>query len=258
MNCIITQAKDQGKRLKDWILYHYEEGFDTFIFFDDYSEDDTIEILKKISDKYNINIIINNSDGFGNKKSLYEMTNSNNYGGDISINYRIIRSYNLGLQIARDLDKNSICAILDVDEFLVSNEGKVINVVKNLLDNKFKHIYVNSFDVYDGFIVDDWYTTQECTKYRWDFISRNNSIFKNRGKSICLSSSIIEIPQGPNCVHTLKENINEEYFKNIDIEDFNKLRIHHFRNPMLDKTILLEEDVTLINKMRIIKEKYEI
>ena len=68
-NCIITQSKDQGERLKDWVLYHYEEGFDTFLYFDDYSEDNSIEILNNLKEKYAINIIIRYSDGLGNKKN---------------------------------------------------------------------------------------------------------------------------------------------------------------------------------------------
>jgi hypothetical protein len=123
-NCIITQAKDQSNRLKDWILYHKEEGFDTIIYFDDYSEDNSVEFIKNISNEYDINIIVNYSDNIGNRKNQQEMANSNSYGGDISIHNRLIRSYNSGLKIARELDSESICAIIDVDEFLVSNSDK--------------------------------------------------------------------------------------------------------------------------------------
>lgn len=56
-NCIITQTKDQSNRFKDWILYHKEEGFDTIIYFDDYSEDNSVEVIKDISDEYDVNII---------------------------------------------------------------------------------------------------------------------------------------------------------------------------------------------------------
>jgi len=48
-NCIITQAKDQANRLTDLLLYHYDQGFDTFLYFDDYSEDNSIEILNSLN-----------------------------------------------------------------------------------------------------------------------------------------------------------------------------------------------------------------
>ena len=51
-HCIIFQSKNQEKRLFSWILYHKYQGFDKFIYFDDYSEDNSIETVKNISKKY--------------------------------------------------------------------------------------------------------------------------------------------------------------------------------------------------------------
>lgn len=257
-NCIITQAKDQSSRFKDWLLYHYEEGFDTLIYFDDYSEDGSIEILNNISKEYGIQVLINYSDNIGNRKSRAEMSNSNSYGGDISIHNRLIRSYSAGLNIARKLNPDAICAIIDVDEFLVSNsDKKVVDVIQEIMENQeTKHLYIHSFDISDEFNPEEnWYTTNENTKFRWDYDYRKNTIYQNRGKSVCISSEIGEIPQGPNYVHVLRD-FDDNYFKKMNVVDYELLRMHHYRKPCMDKNFKFVEDRTLLNKMIKIKNKY--
>jgi hypothetical protein len=258
-NCIITQAKDQSNRLKDWIIYHKEQGFDLFIYFDDFSEDDSIENLKEISLKHNINIIINNTDGLGSTKTKVEMSNSNSYLADTSINNRIIRSYNKGLEISRNINPDMVCAIIDVDEFLVTNRvERVADVIKDtMLEKKTKHLYIHSFDVSDDFEINDWYSTNEITRFRWDYDYRNDTVYKYRGKSICVSSEIEKIPEGPNYVHSLRD-CDVEYINKINVTDFDTLRIHHYRKPCMDKSFKFIEDRTLLDKMKKIKEKYDL
>lgn len=257
-NCIITQAKDQSARIKDWILYHYEEGFDTFIYFDDYSTDNSIEILEKIKIDYGINIIINFSDAIGNTIQTSQMSNSNSYAGDSTVNYRIIRSYNRGLEIAKSSNINSICAFIDIDEFITSDSLNSIEMITKLLEEKnTKHLYLASFDVQDDWLVQDWYTTDKNTRLRWDFDSRQSSPYRYRGKSVCLASAIEEIKQEPNYVHCLV-HCNEEYANQISVTDHTSLRIHHYRKPILSNSIEFVEDFTIINKMLSIKEKYKI
>lgn len=269
-NFIITQAKDQSYRLKDWILYHIEEGFDTIIYFDDYSEDDSIDNLKNISAKYGVNIIINYSDNIGNKRTRQEMSNSQSYAGDVSVNYRIIRSYNRGLEIARSLNPDSICALIDVDEFITSDRGKATDSIRNLMSERnTKHLAIHSFDVYDDFEQKEWYSTDECTKFRWDFDYRKQTDFRQRVKSVCVASEIREIPLGPNLVHVLTEEVNnaqrevyfgrveeDELYDRISVSDYESIRIHHYRKPCHDKKYLHVEDRSILDKMISIKEKY--
>jgi hypothetical protein len=249
-NCIITQAKDQADRIKDWVLYHHSEGFDTFIYFDDYSSDNSIDILKSLREKYGINIHIYHSDGIGSKKNREEMKNSDSYGGDISINYRIIRSYNNGLEMVRKSNPNAICALIDVDEFLITNnDEKVSDVIKRISNERNSdHILVHSFDVRDDFSLGEWYTTQEETSYRWDYESRDKGIYKSRVKSITTPIFTNEIPQGPGYVHDMRDLTREEIDK-ISIREYDILRIHHLRKPIMDKTIDLVKDTTLLEKM---------
>lgn len=37
---MITQIKNQEERIFDWLFYHHKEGIDSFIIFDDFSEED--------------------------------------------------------------------------------------------------------------------------------------------------------------------------------------------------------------------------
>jgi hypothetical protein len=255
-NCIITQAKDQGKRLKDWILYYYEQGFDTFIYFDDYSTDNSIDILNKIRKDYNINLIINYTDGIGNKKSSDDMKNSNSYGGDQSVHNRLIRSYNKGLEIVRNINPNANCAIIDVDEFIVSNlDETIVDIIDNMIQEH-GHLYIQSFDTSDNFELKDWYTTDINTSIRWDYDSRKYTIYKTRGKSVCKANYVSEIIQGPNYIHVLKDLSLDELNK-VFIDDYNKIRIHHLRKPIMDSNIKMVEDNTLLDKMIKIKEKYD-
>jgi hypothetical protein len=263
-NVIITQAKDQSKRLKDWVLYHKEEGFDTIFYFDDFSEDDSIEVMQKLSEKYDINIIINKTDGHGSTRNSTEMKSSDSYAGDLSVNYRIIRSFNIGLNLVKEVNPDALCAFIDVDEFLVSNTEKISDVVKDLISNR-EQLYVHSFDIDDRFNLDDWYTTDKISSYRWDYDSRKNTIYKERGKSLCYANTLSEIEQGPNYVHVLKPKFNSisplyvpGLINNISIEDYNTLRIHHFRKPAQNVEIEFSEDRTLLDKMLKLKEKYDV
>jgi hypothetical protein len=258
-NCIITQSKDQSWRLKDWILYHHSQGFDTFIFFDDASVDDTVDNLKRISEKFDINIIIKNSDGLGGKKGFEEMQNSNSYAGDQNINNRILRSYNSGLELVKSINPNALCAFIDCDEFIVSNSDHLlIEVIKNLMNQRnMNQLYINSFDVKDDFEKKEWYTTQHKTKFRWDYDFRSTSYWMTRGKSVLFASEIDYIPEGSGYVHVLTDKMGGTYFDNANVGDYDQLRIHHFRKPAHDPDFLFVEDDVLFDKMIKIKELYE-
>jgi hypothetical protein len=125
-------------------------------------------------------------------------------------------------------------------------------------DKNVKHLYINSFDISDDFDTDNsWYSTNENTKFRWDYEYRKNTIYKTRGKSVCVASEVIEISQGPNYIHVLRD-LDSEYFDKVNVEDYDFLRMHHYRKPCMDKNFKFVEDRTLLNKMIKIREKYEI
>jgi hypothetical protein len=261
-NIIVTQAKDQSHRLLPWFLNHYEHGFDTFIFFDDYSIDNTKEVIYEIKNKYGINIIYCQTDGVGSIRTLEETRNSSIYNSDESLHFRLCRSYNIGLQIVKQINPDAFVAFLDVDEFLVTNQNKnVAEIINDLYQiDKYGHLYIHSLDINNDFKLDGFYTTSEESKYRWNFEDRKNSIWHYRGKSIVRANYIDRINQYPNVVHTLFDDgkgcgVFTKPYINTDIND---IRIHHFRTPNNDPLIPLIYDDTLFNYSLNIKYKYNL
>lgn len=187
-NVIITQLKDQSDRIKDWILYHHEQGFDTFIMYDDSSEDDTVEKMNSIKDSYNINIIINKTDGLGNVYSSENCKNSESYHGDVTLSDRIRRSFTSGNNIVKSINPNAVSVFIDVDEFLVSDSNeKISSIIENeLITRNIDQLVINSFDILDnGYDLGDWYTTNLNTSKRWDSI-KFREFGLNRYKSLVI------------------------------------------------------------------------
>lgn len=251
-DCIIFQSKNQQKRLLPWILYHKFQGFDKFVYFDDFSEDDSVQEAQRIAKKYNIDVSIFNTDNIGDKINYEQTQNSNSYGGNSSINFRIVRSYNRGIDFLKSLKnyENNYVAFLDVDEFLVTNESRKINEIIRQINSD--HLYVHSFDIKPDFNLNDFYINDEKTKYRWCENSRKQTEFFSRGKSIIKLNKLIRpLEEKSNIVHVLYETgyINCDY---------DSLRIHHFRIPCLSNNISFIEDNTLINKAKEIVKYYDL
>jgi hypothetical protein len=261
-NVIVTQTKDQSTRLLPWFLNHYEQGFDAFIFFDDYSEDDTINIINYIKNEYKIKIIYCQTDGIGSIRTTEETKNSDVYNGDTSLHYRLCRSYNTGLQMVKQINSEAFIAFLDVDEFLVTNQNKkIVDIINELYqENNFGHLHIQSLDIDDTFELDGFYTVSEKSKYRWNYEVRQNTMWAHRGKSIVRADYIDKINQYPNVVHTLFDNGRDcgVFTKPYIIPNIDDLKIHHFRKPSNDPNMKLEYDDTLYNFSVKIKDKYNI
>lgn len=247
---LITQARNESHRLKNWLTYHASQGIDGVVFFDDYSTDDTAVNIKNICADLNITLHYHLTDGYG---EMFETGNSESYGFSSSCNHRIIRSLSYGITLCKNLYQDQ-CMLycLDVDEYVVSStQESVSSITQNMmLQNNIQRIYCHSFDVDDRYAMSEFITKQPESCYRWDFKSRQQSIFKNRGKSICLSSFISSpLPLAGNVVHDLGIMVTDmESFL-----DFATLRLHHFRKPPLidpNYTIGFCYDDTLLNKSR--------
>lgn len=258
-NVIITQLKDQSNRMLDWILYHHNEGFDHFLIFDDFSQDGSVEKIQKISQDYNIQITIARTDGVGNVYDTKYLNNSDSYGGDKSVNDRIKRSYTKGNAFIKQLNPNAVTVFLDVDEFIVTDEDKkCTEVISDILNERgVEQLVINSFDIKDDYEVGDWYTTSNGTKLRWDYESTDNSEFALRYKSLIISKYLDDVSH----VHYLRPlETNKELFEDghiykFRVTDYSRLRLHHFRKPNLRSKIEFVEDLTLIEKMKKIKDK---
>jgi hypothetical protein len=143
-----------------------------------------------------------------------------------------------------------VCYCIDVDEYVVSNsKDSVAQVTENIFQEfGIQRIYCHSFDIYAGYDLNEWITKQIGSCYRWNYDSRQKSIFKHRGKSIFISDFIDRsLSLANNIVHDLGHRVS-----NIeDYTEYDNLRIHHFRQPPLvdpGHEISFEEDTTLYQK----------
>ena len=250
-NIIITQLKNQSNRIKDWILYHYAEGFDGFIIFDDFSEDSTEEEIIKIRDKFNINIIVKKTDGLGNSYGLMACKDSNSYGGDSSLSDRILRTINTGYEMAYNINPNSFCAFIDVDEFIMTNsDKKVTDVIHEKFGLNYKQIQIRNIDVLHNYELTDWYTNNIDLK-TWNYEDlRNHEVWKYRNKAV-LKTGFCKLLK---FIHCPCQEGDKESYTYIE-DDFNELRLLHFRTPNLD-TMRWESDDIASKKFKQIYEKY--
>lgn len=244
---LITQARNESHRLRNWIAYHASQGISGVIFFDDHSTDNTQSNIKYICNDLGIILHYGLTDGYGD---MFETGNSESYGFSTSCNYRIIRSLSHGIMLCKNMYDNCICYCLDIDEYLVSsNDEPVTTTVESIMrQNNIQRIYCHSFDVDNRYTINEFVTKQPESCYRWDFKSRQQSVFKHRGKSICSSNfPLLPLPLQGNVVHDLGHTVTDtESFL-----DFETLRLHHFRQPpLLDSSHKIEfcYDATLLKK----------
>lgn len=245
-NVIISQIKNQEERVYDWMFYHYKEGFDTFIFFDDFSQDGTITEIQKFKNNFNINLQIHETDEKGLMYSVEQSKNSEIYGQDNGLHRRIVRSYTQGNKIVKSVNPDAICSFLDVDEFLVTDENKKVSeVVRDVfIEMECTQIFIYNFDIKYDYHLEKNLIYKNENYYRWDFNDvDNHTIWKDRKKCITISKST-------NNVLSMHE-INKEDDFSFQQRNYSKLRIHHFRIPNLpmSQSIKFVLDNTIKEKM---------
>lgn len=248
---IITQLKNQSKRIKDWILYHHNEGFDGFIIFDDFSEDSTEEEIIKVKNEYNINVIVKKTDGIGGTYDINNCGNSNSYGNDSSLNHRIQRSYTEGNNILKSINPEAFCAFIDVDEFFVtSSNKKIYEVINDLFLENLRQTLIISFDVrHDYDLNDDFIVNSKNLRWSYEFLD-SHPVFFARGKSIIKSKFLDKCTFVHAILDPIPPSPHAEYSK--EIRNYDLLRIHHYRVPNLDTNhdaISYVEDTILRDKL---------
>lgn len=219
---IITQIRNQGLRIYDWIEYHKIMGFDTFIIFDDFSDDDTIDELHRAKVSFsNLKIYDFGTDGFGNK---YDSVNSEIYGYDKTLHDRLNRSYTKANDFVKKINPDAVCAIIDVDEFLASDGNLIENIKNAFKKNECQQISVQNFDINHDYILEKGFLTKNNFK-SWDReLTSKHPIWGNRCKSIFISK-FLEVC---NYVHVPIPNCKTYYCR-----EYDKLRMYHFRIPNL-------------------------
>lgn len=198
MNYIVTQFKNEKSRIKEWIEFHFKNGFDKILIYLDGPTDGSDEIVKELADK-NGNLMF-----FYAQNSLnINYATANDYGGNERFISCLRENYFYGLDyIKRNfrICRDDWVAFIDVDEFLVQTGAYDLNTFLQRIDNKINRIYLTSYDMKCPLDLSKSVVQQSL--YRWSDETRNNSIFISRGKSMSRIMDLYKI----DCVHCLDSN----------------------------------------------------
>lgn len=107
---VVAVARNEQDHIAEWVLYHLEIGFDSIIVYDNSSTDATREILTSLARRENVKIL-----DWPYRDANYQM-----------------RAYNAAVEDFGP--KFDWMAFIDVDEFIVTEEGQSIRRI--LQDNK--------------------------------------------------------------------------------------------------------------------------
>jgi len=236
---IVTQLRNESKRIEEWIKYHNRLGVSNFIIYDDNSIDNSKEIINKISNNYSIKLFDSNKIG------RYVNSDNPNEYGIIDAVRRVVDSYNKGLlYIKQHYNENDWIAFIEVDEFLVPQKKDygLLDIISNI---NFDKIYVSSYDFKCPFDLNKSIINQ--TFLRWSDNTRNfmkNGYFSGRGKTIVKIRSIDSV----NDIHHINNSIKY-------INDNELIKINHYRNNSLlpifdyeDRKIMEWNDENIIDK----------
>ena len=220
MFTIITQLRNEEKRIKDWIKYHHKLGVLEFVIFCDNCTDGTEKVLESLKNEYNIKIFQANKFGTYNNS-----TNPNDYKFT-SVCQRIRDSYKRGLYYIKEnnIDINHWSIFIEVDEYIVPQTELGLKEIINNIPMDLHRIYMSSYDFKCPFDLDT--PVYEQTYYRWSDETRKNGIvnnvrgwFKNRGKSM---------------VRTVDTNTDSVDIHDVDFSKYYQndeiLKINHYRN----------------------------
>jgi hypothetical protein len=193
---IVTQIRNESKRLEEWINFHKKIGFERFIFFDDKSDDKTREILEKIS---GVSVRDTTNEG-----RLFNTVDPNSYSGAIDLPMRQIVSFQKGIEQLREESIDWV-ACIDVDEFMIPLNFNNMHDAMSNLDDRISRIYVSSFDMDHNFTIDKPVLSQ--TTSRWSEETRvfgrcegHDGLYKTRGKSMV---NVNKWNRRVSCVHTM-------------------------------------------------------
>lgn len=198
MNYIVTQFKNEKPRIKEWVDFHFKNGFDKILVYLDHPTDGSYEIVKELAYK-NGNLIYFSTQNSSN----FNYKTANDYAGNPYVNNSIKENYFNGLDyIKRNF---RICgddwvAFIDVDEFLVQTGPYNLKTFLQKINNKINRIYLTSYDMKCPLDLSESVIKQSL--YRWSDSTRNNSIFSSRGKSMSRIIDLYKI----DCVHCLDSN----------------------------------------------------
>jgi len=193
---IVTQVRNESKRIEEWISFHKKIGFERFVFFDDKSEDGTREILNQIS-----GVTVRDTVSVGR---LFDTTDPNSYSGAVDLPRRQVVSFQRGMNELKAENFDWV-AFIDVDEFLIPQNFKNVHEEIENIDKNVIRLYVSSFDMDHRFNVNQSILNQSF--HRWSEETRvfgvaegHEGLYKTRGKSLV---NVKKWNGTVSCVHTI-------------------------------------------------------
>jgi hypothetical protein len=212
MKFLVTQLKNEKRRIQEWVEYNFHIGFDKIIIYVDYPTDGSDELIKQLSE-INSNIIW----FYTNHGVTTNYTSANDYHGNIAIAYSLADSYMRGLQYIKDNFEITIddwVGFFDVDEFVVQTGEKTLTDFLNNLDKTIDRLYFTNYDMKCPIDLDK--SVIEQSLYRWSDETRNtktyggadaggDGLFSSRGKSMSRVYNLGKI----DCCHALDYDRNK-------------------------------------------------
>lgn len=209
---VITQIRNESKRLEEWIDFHKNiHDVDYFLFYLDDPEDDSQDVLDRLKKTNNLDY------KFTNKRGPYQ-------GNNCAVaTDRQRESFKDGFnKLKFDFDW---IGIFDVDEWIVPVNLDNFNFKKTLSEFNDNILYLPMYNFVPPFDYNKSITEQNF--FRWSaeerFENQHNTCGKSiiRGK-ICLDEECdVDIHLGPSCC-TYRENV--DYYSN-----GYKYRLHQFQ-----------------------------
>jgi hypothetical protein len=201
MKFLVTQLKNEKRRIQEWVEYYFHIGFDKIIIYVDYPTDGSDDLIKDLSEK-NPNLIW----FYTNHGVTTNYTSANDYHGNIAIAYSLADSYMRGLQYIKDNFEITIddwVGFFDVDEYIVQTGKYTLTDFLKNLDKSIDRLYFTNYDMKCPIDLDK--SVIEQSLYRWSDNTRNNSIFISRGKSMSRVYNLNKI----DCCHALDYDRNK-------------------------------------------------
>lgn len=210
---VITQIRNEAKRLKEWVLFHKSYyDIDHFLFYLDYPEDNSEEVLIELRKSYNI-------------EYKYTVPVGEYQGNNCMVaTYRQRDSFKDGFNsLKKDYDW---IAIYDVDEWIAPVDINNYNLKDMLSSTKENLVYLPMYNFTPPFDYDKSITEQNM--YRWTTEERFRNGHGNCGKSIIRGKIFLDKEVEVN-VHTGPEGV-PEYHENVDFESKNhKFRLYQWQ-----------------------------
>jgi hypothetical protein len=231
----LTMSRGDSSRLKDWLEYHCQIGFDEFYIFLDNPIDDSENIISDFSRNFDVEVHVEilppcgeYFDGLSGeerweKVKQWRLENSDKIKrtGLPIVDPLSFRQYD---NIPRILSSYSKCgqdgwlALFDVDEYIVIQDGGSIPELIDSIDSPRIRLLNFNFDMREW----DKESSVRDKKFRWsrDNIQSFGNEWQNRFKSIVRFDCLVPLVS----VHGISKG---KFF----VVDHNIARLHHYKFP---------------------------